>query len=42
MDFDLVIKNANLVTPLGVNFGEIGILDGRIAAIGSHGSLKAE
>jgi len=33
MDFDLVIKNARIVSPLGVDSGEIGIIDGRIAAV---------
>lgn len=41
MDFDLVIKNARIVTPVGVDSGEIGIKDGRIAAVAGRGSQLA-
>ncbi len=38
MDFDTVIKNARLVTPLGIQHGELGIKDGKIVAIAAAGS----
>ncbi len=39
MECELVIKNARIVTPLGVNYGEIGVRDGRIAAVAGPDSL---
>lgn len=33
--FDLLIRNATLVTPAGVHAGDLGVCDGKIAAIGS-------
>ena len=38
MDFDLVIKNARLVTPIGVHHGELAIKDGKFAAIAEPNS----
>ena len=39
MEFDSVIKNARIVTPIGVSNGWIGLLGGKIAAVGSPDSL---
>lgn len=41
MDFDLVIKNARMVTPLGTNPGSIGIKAGKITAIAGQDSQLA-
>ncbi len=41
MDFDLVIKNGRIVTPLGTNFGSIGIKAGTISAIAGQDSQLA-
>ncbi|MBI4528748.1 MAG: amidohydrolase family protein [Deltaproteobacteria bacterium] len=41
MDLDLVIRNARIVSPLGVNTGEIGVKDGKITALDGPGSALA-
>ncbi|MBI4525817.1 MAG: amidohydrolase family protein [Deltaproteobacteria bacterium] len=41
MEFDLLIKDGRIVTPLGVSYGDIGIRDGRIAAIAGPDSQLA-
>ncbi|MFQ5851193.1 MAG: dihydroorotase family protein [Candidatus Binatia bacterium] len=39
MDFEMVVKKARIVTPLGVHYGGIGVRDGRIAAIAGQDSM---
>jgi dihydroorotase len=41
-EFDLVVKNGTVVTPWGTAVCDVGVLRGRIAAIGSLGSAKAK
>ena len=41
MDFDLVIKNARIVTPPGVHHGGVGVRDGKIAAVADRDSLPS-
>lgn len=42
MKYDRVIRNGRTVFPHGVSEADIGISDGRIAAIGTAGSLSAD
>ena len=39
--FDLVLKNGTVVTPWGITATDVGVRNGRIAAIGALGSAKA-
>jgi dihydroorotase len=39
--FDLLVRGGTLVTPSGISPGDVGIRDGRIAAIGSLGTADA-
>lgn len=41
MPFDLLLTNAQVVTPAGTAIGDIGITDGKIAAIGSLSNESA-
>ncbi len=40
--FDLIVKNGTLVTPAGQRAGDLGLRDGRIAAIGALGGATAD
>ena len=40
--FDLIVKGDRVVTPHGVGAYDIGVADGRIAAIAEPGGLGAE
>jgi dihydroorotase len=41
MSFDLLIRGGTVATPNGIAAADVGILNGRIAAIGSLGNAKA-
>ena len=42
MHFDLLVKNGTAVTPMGTEAADIGIRQGRIAAIGALSTASAD
>ena len=42
MAFDLILRGGTLVTPMGIHEGDVGIVDGRIAALGAFDDGDAE
>ncbi|MCG8509939.1 MAG: dihydroorotase, partial [Rhodospirillales bacterium] len=40
--FELIVKDGTVATPSGLVKTDIGVIEGRIAAIGDLGSAKAE
>src|SRR5471032_1990768 len=41
MTFDLLLQGGTIATPNGIALGDMGVLDGRIAAIGALAGAKA-
>ena len=42
MTFDLLLKGGTIATPNGIALGDVGVIGGRIAAIGSLGNARAQ